>query len=217
MQLNPIILRSHLSETESGKRLVEVLAGVVLGGLSTGIGNSLLAIVELLRLLLPLSLEFANKITLSPASKCGEVTQAARFSETLHALHLESLRHDHALLVVVWVWDTVEEAETAEGGSATGRFVGHHAADGLPEHARRSLPMLEATARVGVDAPALLLLPLELPSEERLRNIDLFAADDNDALAAENLGGNDACKASTEMTTPVNNYLFFEHALVSNK
>lgn len=166
MQLNPIILLSHLSETESGERLIEVLAGGVLGGLSTGLGNLDLSVVELLRLLLPLGLEFANDVALSPASKPGEVTQAARFSETLHPLDLESLGHDHALLVVIGVRDTVEESETAESENTTGRLVGKHAAEGLPEHAGRCLPMLEATTRVGVNAPVLLLSPLEVPSEE---------------------------------------------------
>jgi len=72
--------------------------------------------------------------------------------------------------------------------------------------------MLEATAGVSVNALILLLLPLELSTEEGLRDVDLLAADNNDTLAAEELSGNNGSKATTEVATPVNDNLLFEHA-----
>merc|ERR1712232_1161980 len=83
---------------------------------------------------------------------------------------------------------------------------------GFPEHARWSTIMLEPAARVGVNALILLLLPFELSPEEGLGNFDLLASHNDDTLAAHQLSSDNAGKAATEMTTPVNNNLLFEHA-----
>jgi len=72
--------------------------------------------------------------------------------------------------------------------------------------------MLEPTAGVSVDALVFLILPLQLAAEERLRDVDLLTSHDNDTLAAEELCGNNAREAATEMATPVNDNLLFEHA-----
>ena len=114
--------------------------------------------------------------------------------------------------MIVGVWDTVEASQTAESGDATGGFVGKHSAESLPEHARGLGKMLEAATGVGVDALVLLVLPLQLSSEERLRDFDLLAADNNDTLSTEQLCSYNGCEAATEMATPVNDNLLFEHA-----
>jgi hypothetical protein len=157
-------------------------------------------------------LELADEFTLGPASELWEVSEDARLSERLHSADLESGGHNHALLVIIRVWDTVKAANAAESGDATGRLVGEHSTHSLPEHAGGGGEMLEATAGVGVDAPVLLLLPLELSSEEWLRDFDLFTADNDNALATEQLSCNNRCKAATKVTTPVNDNLLFEHA-----
>jgi hypothetical protein len=72
--------------------------------------------------------------------------------------------------------------------------------------------VLESTSRVSVDSLSLHLLPDELVAEERSGSEDLFATDNNDSLAAEELSGNNGCEAATEVTTTVNDNLLFEHA-----
>jgi hypothetical protein len=53
--------------------------------------------------------------------------------------------------------------------------------------------VLESTSRVSVDSLVLSLLPDELVAEDGSGSEDLFATDNNDSLAAEELGCNNGC------------------------
>lgn len=110
-----------------------------------------------------------------------------------HSQDLEGVGDNHALLLVVRVRDTVEESERGKGSSTSGLLVGEHSSDVLPEHAGGGKGVLESTSRVSVDSLVLSLLPDELVAEDGSGSEDLFATDNNDSLAAEELGCNNGC------------------------
>jgi hypothetical protein len=203
---------SHSSESELGESTVEGSDGFVSGGSGLGGGLGLGGSVELGGLGLSAGFESIDEVSLSPSGELGDVSQDGEVSVRFHSQDLEGVGDNHALLLVVRVWDTVEETEGSKGSSTSGGFVGEHSSDVLPEHARGSKGVLESTSRVSVDSLSLHLLPDELVAEERSGSEDLFATDNNDSLAAEELSGNNGCEAATEVTTTVNDNLLFEHA-----
>jgi hypothetical protein len=202
----------HSSESELGEGTVEGSDRLVSGGLGLGISLSGLGSVELGGLGLSLVFESVDEARSSPSGNSSDVLENGEVSASLHSEDLESVGADHSLLLVVRVWDTVEEAERGEGGSTTGFLVGEHSSDVLPEHTAGGKGVLESTTGVGVNSLLLHVLPDELVAEERSGSEDLFAADNNDSLATEELSGNDRREASTEVTATVNDNLLFEHA-----
>ena len=203
---------SHSSESELGESTVEGSDGFVSGGSGLGGSLGLGSSVELGGLGLSAGFESIDKVSLSPSGELGDVSQDGEVSVRFHSQDLEGVGDNHTLLLVVRVWDTLEETERSKGGSTSGGFVGEHSSDVLPEHARGSKSVLESTSRVSVNSLSLHLLPDELVAEERSGSEDLFAADNNDPLATEELSGNNGCEAATEVTTTVNDNFLFEHA-----
>jgi len=186
------------------------------GLVSTGLGACgnllLLEFVELLGVDLSLFLEFGNDAGLAPAGESSEVAEGAERSERLQSEHLEGLRHDHALLVVIGEGDSLEDLQATESGGAFGALVGSHASDDLPKDAGGSFPVLEALAGVRVNGSRHSKLSAELVAEERSRNVDRFAAHYNDTLAPEQLLGDNAGQAAEQMAASVDDNLLFEHA-----
>ena len=168
--------------------------------------------MELEGLDLSLLLEGFDDVLASPATKLGDVTQHAELGVLFHSEHLEGFGHNHALLVVVRVWDAIEDLQVIKSSLTTSRFVLKHAADGSPEHTGGLFEVLEASAGVGVDALAEEFAELELVSEERSRSVDELATHDDNALTVKQLLSNLGCKSAEQMSSSVNNYLLFEHA-----
>lgn len=61
-------------------------------------------------------------------------TDSAVLAAWLEAEDTQGLRNDHALLVVVWWWDTLENLQALHGGSTAGGLVWDHTTDSAPEH-----------------------------------------------------------------------------------
>jgi len=115
-------------------------------------------------------------------------------------------------LVVVGEGDSVNDAEAAKGGFTSGGFAGHHTTDSLEEQPAGGLEVLEAAAGVRIDSFVDYFVSVERVSEERARDVDSVAADDSDALAAEDLLGDNAGKTAHNVTTAINHNFLFEHA-----
>jgi hypothetical protein len=124
-----------------------------------------LALMEGLRLDLPLFLKTVNNILVTPAnlvrqtldkrenaSESGLQTTGggqtdlygAVFPARLQPEHSESCRDDHTLLPVIWRRDTLEELQAVQSSSTTGGLVGDHSADCLEENLGRRAVMERA-------------------------------------------------------------------------
>lgn len=75
-----------------------------------------------------------DDVLVLPAELVTESADGAVLAARLETEDTESLRDDHALLVVVWGWDTLEGLKTLHGGGAAGGLVRNHATDSAPEH-----------------------------------------------------------------------------------
>lgn len=200
------------SEAELGELSVELGAGLVVGGLGAGLNLLLLALVEGGRLDLSLFLESLDAGGLGPAGDGGEIGQRAVLPVGLEAQCLESLGDNHSLLHVVGEGNAIEDLELAEGVGTSGRLVGEHSAEALPEHARGGLPVLGTTAWVRVNALLHNVLSNDLVPLEGARLENHLAADHGDALAREKFLGDNTGEAALEVSSTVNDQLLFEHA-----
>lgn len=72
--------------------------------------------------------------------------------------------------------------------------------------------MLKTTARVGIDPSSSLLLSIEFVSEQRSRDDNFFAVNDDNSLAILELFSDNAGKTTQHVTVTVNDNLLFEHA-----
>jgi len=180
---------SHSSESELGESTVEHGYGLVGRGFGFGGSLGLSSSVELGGLGLSAGFESIDKVSVVPSGELGNVSQNGEVTVRFHSQDLEGVGDNHTLLLVVRVWDTVEETEGSHGSGTSGFFVRGHSSDVLPEHARRGKSVLESTSRVSVDSLLLHVLPDELVAEERSRSEDLFAADNNNSLTTEELSG----------------------------
>jgi len=155
------------SEAVGGEGLVELGNRFVAGGLGTGGNFSLLGNVELVRLDLSALFESSNEGSLGPAGNGCDVSEDSEVTVRFHSEDLECVGDNHTLLLVIRVWDTVEESNVTEGSSTTSGFVGEHSTEVLPEHAGWSKGVLERFAGVGVATFVFHILPDELVAEER--------------------------------------------------
>ena len=87
-----------------------------------------------------------------------------------------------------------------------------HSTEDLPEHARWGLPVGGSSTWVGIASLVHLFLPLQFASEQRSRLENGFTSDDTDFLAIKELLSNDTGKTSQQVTSTINDNLFFEHA-----
>ena len=87
-----------------------------------------------------------NNIPVLPSEFVAQPAQRTVLPSRLQPQHSKCLWNYHALLVVVWRWYTFEGLETLHGSRATGSLMWNHAADGAPEHLRRSAVVPWATS-----------------------------------------------------------------------
>ena len=123
--------------------------------------------MEGLRLDLALLLKAVNNILVAPANLVGQTLwhlissrryqlqsatdlDGAVLAAGLQPQHPESLRNDHALLLVVGGRDALEELEPLEGGSTARRLVGNHSTDSAVEDFGGGAVM-EGARLLGVD------------------------------------------------------------------
>lgn len=106
----------------------------VLLGLNQVLPCGALALVVCLALDLSPLLETSDDVLVLPSELVSETADSAELAAGLEAEHTEGLWDDHALLVVVWWWDTLEGLQALHGLSTTLGLVWDHATDGAPEH-----------------------------------------------------------------------------------
>lgn len=137
----------------------------------------------------------------------------------------QRLRHNHALLPIVWGRNALEELQTLEGGGATGSLVRDHAADGSEKDFGRSAVMegarlfgvynvalvkevvvaqLNEGGSLRIEFASLNGLTRYLVAEEATRNVDLLAANDNNLLAVQDLLGDDRGQPAQKMALTIN-------------
>mmetsp|Transcript_17575 Transcript_17575/g.34572 ORF Transcript_17575/g.34572 Transcript_17575/m.34572 type:complete len:227 (-) Transcript_17575:29-709(-) len=162
-----------------------------------------LALVEGGALDLALLLEGGDNLAVLPAVAGGEVTEVGGLAAGAKAEDLEGLRDNHALHAVVGVGDALEGLEAVEGGLATGSLVGEHATDHALELGSRGADGEGATLRVGVGLLGEFVLELDAVAPDVTGDLELLAADSNHALAAEELLGDDARKATDQVPAAV--------------
>lgn len=76
-----------------------------------------------------------NNILVLPADLVGKTADSAVLASGLESEDTEGLGDNHALDLVVWGWDTLEDLKPLHGGSTTGSLVWDHTTDGLVEDA----------------------------------------------------------------------------------
>jgi hypothetical protein len=200
------------SEAELSESSVEGGNGLIGGSLGARVGLLLLEGVESSGLLLSLLLKALNCLSLSPAGQSGQFSEGAEVSVGTHAEGAEGVGDNHSLLLIVGVGDALEDLKGAERGGTSGRLVGEHASKRFPENFRGGLPVLGTTAWVRVDALLHHVLSNDLVSLQGARLEDLLATDDGNALAGEQLLGNNAGETALKVASSINDQLLFEHA-----
>ena len=78
-----------------------------------------------------------NHVLVFPANLVTQSADRAVLPPRLQSQYPKSLRHDHALLLVVGWRYTFEDLETLHGSGTTSSLMRDHATDGLVEDARR--------------------------------------------------------------------------------
>ena len=182
-----------------GSLSASLLLGDLGGVVGSGLGLSLL-------------LELVDDVSLGPAGQGSEFTERAVRSTGLEAESFESVRDDHALLLVVGEGAALEDLQLAESGGTSGELVGEHATDDLPEDARWGPPVLGSTTWVRVNPLLHNVLSNDLVSLEGAGLEDLLAAHNSDTLARQKLLGDNAGEATLKVASSVNDQLLFEHA-----
>lgn len=203
----PLFLETEMCHlvAESSKLLGGLaLAGGSLLGVGDLTGGNTLALVVGGTLGLSSLLQAGDDVLVLPANLVAETTDGAVLATRLQAEDAEGLGNDHLLLLVVGGGDTLEDLEALEGGGTAGSLVGNHAADGLVEDAGGSAEVEGTTAgRVETGHLAEVGVVLELRAEELARDVEGFAADNDDLLAVEELLGNNGGEATEEVALAI--------------
>jgi len=180
--------------------------------------SNLLALVVGSALGLPPLLQPGNNILVLPADLVAQAADGAVLATGLQSQDTESLGNDHLLLLIVGGRYTLENLEALQSGGTTGGLVRNHTTDGLVEDSGGSAEV-EGTNASGVVSGHLaqIGMVLELSAEELARDVEGFAADDNDLLTVEELLGDNAGKTTKEVALAVNdnNRLERRHRTVS--
>lgn len=188
--------------------------------------SPLLLVVCLALDLSPL-LETCNDILVLPAELVTQTTNGAVLAAWLEAEHTESLWDDHALLVVVWWWDTLEGLQALESLCAALGLVRDHATHCAPEHLGGCAVVPWSTTHcvvTGLLAEEGLVLHCRgivlvcmsgrascgggfvkrtLSAEELAGDVEGLAADDDNLLAIEELLGDSRGQTTEEVALAV--------------
>lgn len=129
----------------------------------------------------------------------------------LDSQNLKGLWDDHSLLVIVWERNTLENLQSLESGLTSGGFMWEHASEVSPEHSRWGSEVLELSSWVSVNSLSEEFMVIELVSEKRSRENQLFTSDNNDSLSSQQFFGDLRSKSANQMASTVNDNLLFEH------
>jgi len=194
-------LVTELSELSLGL-LVDLGALLGIGKVSSG---SLLASVVCGTLNLSSLLKSGNNILVLPADLVGESADSAVLASWLQSQDTESLWDDHALDLVVWWWDTLEDLKSLHGSGTTSSLVRNHTTDGLVEDSRWSTEMEWTTSGWVVSSHLSEVgVVLQLSTEELSRDVKSLTSHNNDLLAVEELLSHGTGQATKEMTLAIN-------------
>lgn len=109
--------------------------------LNEDISRTDLALVEGLRLDLPLLLQTVHNILVAPANFVRQSLDCAELPARLESQDPQCLGNYHALLAIVWWGDTLIQLQTLKSSCATGSLVGSHSTDGSEEDFGRGAVM----------------------------------------------------------------------------
>lgn len=200
--------RTHLTD-----RLVAVgsegledgleLLGTVGQSLGLEAGKGLLPLVVGGGPHLPLLLELLHGGGVLPADLLGETANHGVGAAGLEAEHAEGSGAHHPLHLVVGRGHTLEDLQATKGLSTAGGLVSNHAPDGPPEDLGRGSVVVGTMG--GPDVRALLQerKVLQLVAEERAGDVDLLATDHNEALAVEDLLGDDGSQTTEKVAATI--------------
>jgi hypothetical protein len=200
------------SEAELLELSGESSDGLVAHGLLACVSLLGLEGVELGGLVLALLFEAVDEALLGPAALGSEIAEGAELAVCLQSEDLEGLGDDDALLVVVGEGDTLEDLKATESGGTLGLLMSDHTTDTLPHESGGGLVMDKVTTGVRIVSSVGDFLSLESVSEERARDVDFVAADNNDALTGDELLSDDTGETTEHVTTSINDNFLFEHA-----
>ena len=182
--------RSTVSEAEFLELVVEfahlaIVHLLLLDGL-------LLDFVLIVLFGLDLSLLFKgfNDIFSSPAKVVHEVSNSASVSVGFDSENFESLRNDHSLLDVVWVWNSFKDLQPLKGSFSSSGLMWQHSSNDSPEHSRWGSEMLELSSWVSVVGQSQEFVECQVISEERSRENEFLAPHNDNFLASEQGPGN---------------------------
>ena len=181
--------KAELLIAECGEFLSQLLHFGKLNSFSfNGVVQFLLLVEVFLRSLLALLFELLDDGSVGPADGGGQFLEEAVFAVATEPDDTEGGGNASPLALGVGMRGAFENFQTLEGGFAAGGLVGQHTANGTPEEAGRCLEVVGSTTTwVLVVGFVQKLHIIGFAAEERARENELFDADDNDALSAEEL------------------------------
>ena len=106
---------SNISETVGGKFLCDLWVGTCVCLLSGG-HLLLLGLPESSGSGLSLGFKGFDEFFLVPSVLVCKITENAEVSMLFHSENLESFWDNHSLLVIVWVWNSLENLQSIECG-----------------------------------------------------------------------------------------------------
>lgn len=165
--------------------------------------------------LLSLSLKGFNSWSVVPTNSGGEVAEVGELSEAVEHDGSDGVGNDDLLLSGEWMWASLEDFKSAQGGSSSGGLVWEHTSNSSPDELSRSFVVPRTTlAWVGVRVQCLEQLPLSEVSFNLSSNDNLLSSDDDDSLSVEELLGDDCGQSAENVVLSVYQNNFFEHDYV---
>lgn len=178
--------------------------------LALGLDGSLLLSMVSLGALFALVLQASQNTLVFPANLSAQALQGAEAATRLQADNTQGSRDNHALHGGVRLGDSLKDLHTLQSSSTTGSLVGEHTANSAPENFARGTEVVRALAGIRGRLLAKEGVVLELVAEEGPGDVEFFATDDDDALAGQQLLGNDGCEAAEQVALSINNDDLFE-------
>jgi len=185
-----------------------------LNGIPLHLFQGLDTLVVRLGLHTTLVLQSLREVIVLPTNARCKVTETAILSVRLQAQDLECLRHNHALLPIKWVRDTLVGGHAVKSCSSSCRFVGDHSSYYAPKHFRWSTEVKLTLTRVRVHTLALEFHVLQPIAVEGARNVHVLTTHEGDLLAIENLLRDDGGQSTHHVAPGIDDGFFGEHDLV---
>lgn len=186
------------------------LLGLGKEGLALGLHGSFFLSMIRLGGFLALRLQASQNALILPTDLSTQTLQSTEAATRLEADDAKGSGHNHALHRRVRLGDTLKDLHALQGSSTTGGLVRKHATHGAPENLAGGAEVERSLLGISGDLLAKEGVVLELVAEERAGNVQFFAADDDDALARQQLLGNDGCEAPKQVSLSINNYDLFK-------